>query len=308
MYNNFINLYSKGRIEMTDVQIKCFLLLAERLSFTRTAKELSIAQSTLSAHITALERDLDLRLFIRTKRSVFLSPEGEIMRDTFKSISQQMDSGLEVAHNLHKIHSNVIRIGYMQGLNPNIFLNKILDHFRCDYPTVKIEMYRMNNNDLIEGIDNFNLDIAITFERVISSRPDLDSKFVYKTPVSITLSNNKLKEKGGELKIKDLQNEKFIVLSSNVDSTEREFLQNIFKKINLNLETILEVSSVESQFMKVDLGEGVALCNHTAYIYGNPKFSFLDIPDMTTKVIAISKRKQPNQLIPNFQKYFKYSE
>ena len=62
---------------MTDMQIRCFLNLAELLNFTRAAEKLNISQPTLSTHISALEKDLNLCLFIRTKRKVFLSPEGK---------------------------------------------------------------------------------------------------------------------------------------------------------------------------------------------------------------------------------------
>ena len=64
---------------MTDIQVKCFLALARHLNFTQAAREMCISQSTLSMHISALEKKSDLTLFIRTKRKVELSPEGQIL-------------------------------------------------------------------------------------------------------------------------------------------------------------------------------------------------------------------------------------
>lgn len=53
-----------------------FLDLANTLSFTATADNLHMAQSTLSRHISDLERTLGFKLFNRTASSVKLTPEG----------------------------------------------------------------------------------------------------------------------------------------------------------------------------------------------------------------------------------------
>ena len=69
---------------MTDTQKKCFFALAEYLNYTRAAQSLNISQSTLSTNIAALEKSLGLCLFIRNRRMVNLSPEGEIMLEAMK--------------------------------------------------------------------------------------------------------------------------------------------------------------------------------------------------------------------------------
>ncbi len=51
---------------MTDTQIKCFFALARQLNYTKAARLLGISQSTLSTHITSLEKSMDLRLFVET--------------------------------------------------------------------------------------------------------------------------------------------------------------------------------------------------------------------------------------------------
>lgn len=289
---------------MTDLQIKCFLILAEKLNFTRAAEELNIAQSTLSAHIVALEKDINLCLFIRTNRKVFLSPEGEIMLNTFKNMNQELEKGLEEARSLHNNHSELLRIGYMQGLEPNLFLNKIIDDFREDYPSANVEIHIMNNNDLIDGIDTFELDIVFTLDHVFYSRPDLEGKIIYETPISIVYLEKGNKNKSEKLTIKDFSNEKFIVLSKTIDSTEHIFLQNTGEKIGFKINDVLEVCSVDLQFLDVELGFGVALCNHISRFYTNPKFSSINIPDMYSKIVAISKKKHPTPMIKLFQRYF----
>ena len=59
--------------------LRYFTTLAETLSFTQAAESLFVSQSTLSQQIAALEQELGIKLFERTKRSVVLSDAGRAM-------------------------------------------------------------------------------------------------------------------------------------------------------------------------------------------------------------------------------------
>lgn len=58
-------------------QLEAFISIAKTGNFTKSAELLHIAQSTISAKIHALEESLGTPLFIRTNRSVALTPAGE---------------------------------------------------------------------------------------------------------------------------------------------------------------------------------------------------------------------------------------
>jgi len=64
---------------MDTRQLEYFVAVAEELNFTRAAARMFAVQSTVSAGIRALERDLGATLFERSTKSVSLSPAGELL-------------------------------------------------------------------------------------------------------------------------------------------------------------------------------------------------------------------------------------
>ena len=58
-------------------QLEAFVQVSESGSFSKAAKELFLTQPTISAHISSLEKELNVRLFIRNTKEVSLSDDGK---------------------------------------------------------------------------------------------------------------------------------------------------------------------------------------------------------------------------------------
>ena len=69
-----------------------FVELANSLSFTATARSLHISQSTLSRHISELERELKVRLFDRTPNSIRLTTAGKVFYKNAEGLVRGMHS------------------------------------------------------------------------------------------------------------------------------------------------------------------------------------------------------------------------
>ena len=57
-------------------QLEAFVRVAETKNFSEAARQLYLTQPTVSAHISALEKELDICLFIRSTKEVKLSDAG----------------------------------------------------------------------------------------------------------------------------------------------------------------------------------------------------------------------------------------
>ena len=57
-------------------QLRSFVTVADCGSFTRAAAQLYTSQPTVSAHIRQLEEELQERLFLRTTKTLSITPHG----------------------------------------------------------------------------------------------------------------------------------------------------------------------------------------------------------------------------------------
>ena len=95
-------------------QLRYFEVVAEELHFGRAAARLLIAGPSLSQQIMALERDLGVKLFVRDRRSVALTPAGAALLPDVRAL-------LESAGNLRRRAERLsgaepVRIGYVNWL------------------------------------------------------------------------------------------------------------------------------------------------------------------------------------------------
>ena len=86
-------------------QLTTFRVVAEKLNFTSAAKTLHLAQSSVSAQIKGLERELGVMLFDRIGRQVHLTDAGKKLYDYACKIQGMTD----------EIRSEVAEEKYVQG-------------------------------------------------------------------------------------------------------------------------------------------------------------------------------------------------
>lgn len=61
---------------MNTYQLQCFLAVADLLNFARAAEVLHVTQPAVTQQIQSLEKELNVKLFRRTTRTVKITPEG----------------------------------------------------------------------------------------------------------------------------------------------------------------------------------------------------------------------------------------
>ncbi len=81
-------------------RLYAFVVVAEELHFRRAAVRLAMSQSPLSRVIKGLERDLDVMLFRRTRRTVLLTPAGEALLADVRGLIERAEHAVARARDL----------------------------------------------------------------------------------------------------------------------------------------------------------------------------------------------------------------
>ena len=69
--------------------------MAKYKSFSEAARKLYISHSTTSRAVSALEKELDVKLFERNNHIVALTPAGQVMLEEAEKLLKAMDESVE---------------------------------------------------------------------------------------------------------------------------------------------------------------------------------------------------------------------
>ena len=150
-----INLYN---IQLSDIEL--FLNVAKYGSFTKAGEKMFMTQSWVSKRINQIETELDLRLFLRNKREVVLTPAGRILEQHLCHVTDNILDAIQAAHAAQTGTSGYLRIGYLEW-GKVVFLDH-LQRFIQNNPQFSVEIYRQNFADLRADISIGRMDIIFT--------------------------------------------------------------------------------------------------------------------------------------------------
>ena len=91
--------------------LKTFITLVEVNNFTKTSEKLHISQPSVSLHIKNLEQELQTTLFIRSPKSVQITPTGEILYKRAKQIMAIAEAAKEDIAAYHQEVQGTLVIG-----------------------------------------------------------------------------------------------------------------------------------------------------------------------------------------------------
>jgi DNA-binding transcriptional LysR family regulator len=144
-------------------QLRQFLAVAETLHFGRAAQRLNMTQPPLSQSIQALERELGASLFIRTKRSVALSPFGAAWAPHVRAALNNVDGLAETAHRLIAGTEGRLALSFVSTADYSV-LPLLVRRFSNLYPEVKIALTEATSDVQIallqEGMSQAGIIIA----------------------------------------------------------------------------------------------------------------------------------------------------
>ena len=141
-------------------QLNYFLSAVTHLSFTKAAEECCIVQSAMSQQIRALEKELGVKLFDRTKHGLVLTPEGAALAQETHKLMDQVQAVQASVRLARERQAGVLRVG-CEGDLLRLTLPGALRRLRGEYPGVRLELRHGRREALIEALQDEQLDGVI---------------------------------------------------------------------------------------------------------------------------------------------------
>jgi DNA-binding transcriptional LysR family regulator len=142
-------------------QMEAFLAVADTKSFTRSAEQLHVAQTTVTARIKALEEKLGKTLFERTSRHVELSAAGLVLYPYVQRVLELVQEG-ETATRIEGQFAERLVVGSVHSLWDHM-LFPLVERFRDGHPQVALRLITGHSGDIVKKMLDGLIDIGVVY-------------------------------------------------------------------------------------------------------------------------------------------------
>ncbi len=184
--------------------IRAFLATAESGSLSGAARALRQSQPTLSRQIAALEEALDLTLFERTTRSLFLTEAGHELLDHVRAMGDAANQISRVAMGQSQSTSGVVRLTCSDALATYV-LPRIIVELQLTHPGIRIDL-----RPGAEVADLLKRDADISIRHAEPTQPDLVAQRISDLEIGFFAAKSYISEFDGPLTLQSAQDANFI--------------------------------------------------------------------------------------------------
>lgn len=238
---------------MSDTNLnlyKIFCVVAESKNYKEASDKLYLTESTISSHITNLEKKLDIILFYRERDGLVLTEAGKELYDSMHNNIKDLEFAENAIIQNYDISKAKISIGCPSHISI-FYLSKYITKVRNDYPNLKIDIVSVADyNGLLQLLQRHIVDFVI-----IDTVPDnINNELIIKTLKKINnifISNELIEIKD----IKQMEQYKYILNYKESISTKRLF--EVLKENNVEIEADIQSDNTEMRIEEVRQGQGI---------------------------------------------------
>ena len=142
-------------------QLEAFVQVSESGSFSKAAKELFLTQPTISAHISSLEKELNVRLFLRNTKEVSLSDDGKDRYRYAKQITE-LEKAIEERFYMDSDDGKHFITIAASTIPAQYLLPKVLMCYRERYPKEQIKIMETDSSEVVTQVVDHMVDVGFT--------------------------------------------------------------------------------------------------------------------------------------------------
>ena len=284
---------------MNLTKIRYFVEVARCGNFSEAARRLYTAQPNVSKQIAQMEQELDFPLFIRTKRSVRLTPAGQLLYDHMKTLPEDLENLFEQAKALARRDEATLNIGILEGQEVNSLLLMRLGLAQEMYPNLEMEMERNSFSNLRSGLKNGHYDLIVTLDFDVEQEESFASRVIFPQPPAIAIHRNHPLAEQPKLEMSQLRNENFVVISPEESPVGYERFLNQCAAAGFVPKVVRQPRSLESFILCVEMGIGIGLLDQNTRLSHDSAVRTIPIPESDMYVVAAYMKDDYRPVLQN---------
>ncbi len=228
---------------------RIFYETARYNSFSLAARNLYISQSAISQCISQLEKDLETKLFIRSRRGITLTKEGTLLFQKVESAMQNILQGETLLAQLKHLNSGSLIIAAGDTITGH-YLLPYLEEFHTKYPNIRIEMISSYSSNMLKQVKEGRAELA--FINLPAEDDELTIRHCLEVhDVFVCGSEQEIKNK---YSWEDISKHPLLLLETH--SNSRRYLDELFLAKHIILEPQIEVAvhDLLIRFASIHLG------------------------------------------------------
>lgn len=234
--------------------LKTFIRTAELKNFTRAAESLGYAQSTVTAQVEALEKELGMPLFIRNGRRVVLSSAGEELL-TYAYRFRALEEETRIHFDRNGTPAGHLTVGMVESVSASEYVKGIASYLK-KYPEVDLKVTVDTTIRLLGALKKGEIDAAVLLDRPVA---DGELQILYRKPEKICFfacSGSKY-EGNVSVSLKDLEKEPWLLTEKGCNY--RKELEEELASRGIFIGSRLEMGSTRTLIDFVSEGLGISL-------------------------------------------------
>ncbi|MBB5191282.1 DNA-binding transcriptional LysR family regulator [Silvimonas terrae] len=249
-----------------------FRVVAQELSFSKAAQRLNMSQPPLSLHVKELEATLDTQLFVRTTRSVALTPAGRALLRDVEKLLDQASSSLWHVRQLGRGAAGHMVIGAVGTAVWGALLPS-LRHFVAQVPGATWSLNELSPTRQIEALQQHRIDLGIWREAQSGLPPDLSCQLLGKENIVLAVSSEHPLAQTPHVPLATLAQEDMVLLPAQASSLGA-YLHNACRQQGFVPRISHQVNEPQTALALVADGYGVTLLPESCARIAWPGVSF----------------------------------
>ncbi|MFC3095795.1 LysR family transcriptional regulator [Alteromonas sediminis] len=234
-------------------QIVAFIQVAKSATFAEAADHLHITQPALSVTIKKLEQALGGALFVRTTRTVELTPEGKHFFDDAKALLSHWDTAVLDIKNRFALRRGTLSVASMPAFAES-YLPELLRRFNSIYQNVFLRIRDEVMEEVIDSVLAGKSELGFVFEperkEGLIFTPLFENRFV------VVMSTNHRLAQIGELDWQNVRDEAHVIMHK--ETSVRTWIDEALPA-GLQLNIVAETSQLGTVGQLVAKSFGIAI-------------------------------------------------